>query len=108
MAPWATACASRTPSCASWRRTSPSRHPTASTCSPMREGTREARAVSLLAPGMRVGSFVLEEEIGAGELSVVWLASFADQRLQRRVALKFPQVGLTGAALTRFERERDI
>jgi serine/threonine-protein kinase len=57
---------------------------------------------------MRIGSFVLEEEIGTGAMSVVWLASYADQRLQRRVALKLPHVGLSGAALARFERDRDI
>lgn len=50
-----------------------------------------------LAPGMRIGPYLLLERIGAGGMGEVFLGS--DTRLQRRVALKCLLATVTGDAL---------
>lgn len=57
------------------------------------------------AAGSRVGSYVLEEQIGRGGMAVVYRA--LDERLGRRVALKIlaPELGEDAAFRLRFARE---
>jgi serine/threonine-protein kinase len=60
-----------------------------------------------LSAGQRVGPFVLERELGVGGMGAVWLAAYADHRIDRRVALKLPHATLSVPTLAaRFERER--
>jgi serine/threonine protein kinase/tetratricopeptide (TPR) repeat protein len=59
-------------------------------------------------PGMRVGPYVLERQIGSGGMGSVWLAQRADGALDRSVALKLPHVAWGPALHARLARERDI
>jgi serine/threonine protein kinase len=61
-----------------------------------------------LAPGARVGAYLLQREIGRGGMGAVWLAGRADGAMTRQVALKLPMLHLTHALAERFTRERDI
>jgi serine/threonine-protein kinase len=70
-----------------------------------------AAASALVSPAEhdRIGPFTLERQIGMGGMSEVWLASYTDRRMERRVALKLPHGLASGRAqAARFERERDI
>jgi serine/threonine-protein kinase len=61
------------------------------------------------APGVIVGPYVLEQEVGRGGMGVVWRAWPADGLVKRPVALKLLYPGLHGSdLLARFGRERDI
>src|SRR5579864_8939890 len=59
-------------------------------------------------PGMRVGLYLLERQIGSGGMGSVWLAQRADGALDRSVALKLPHVAWGPALNARLARERDI
>ena len=58
-----------------------------------------------LAPGTIIGPYKLAAAVGAGGMGVVWAAE--DQRLRRRVALKFLPANLSAdaSAIDRFRRE---
>ena len=72
-------------------------------------GPGGAPAPATLMPGMQVGPYVIEEEIGRGGMGAVWRARRGDGVIKRQVALKLPHVGLYGRDLIeRFARERDI
>jgi serine/threonine-protein kinase len=66
-----------------------------------------------LAPGARVGPWVLGELLGSGGMASVWRAVRADALPAREVALKIPQLPRAGTAYAqhlaeRFAREREI
>lgn len=62
-----------------------------------------------LAPGTRIGAYVIEEEIGRGGMGAVWRARRSDGAIKRPIALKLPHAGSPGQELIeRFARERDI
>jgi len=62
-----------------------------------------------LAPGARLGVYILIREIGQGGMSTVWLARRTDELVKRLVALKLPHLHLQSARFAeRFARERDI
>src|SRR4051812_2313056 len=52
-----------------------------------------------LAPGMVIGPYTIEREIGRGGMGAVWLAQRADGLLKRPVALKLLRPGLHGEEL---------
>jgi serine/threonine protein kinase/Flp pilus assembly protein TadD len=64
-------------------------------------------AASALAPGARIGPYVLIRPLGAGGMAEVWLARRADGAIKREEALKIPKLAREDLAL-RFARERDI
>jgi serine/threonine-protein kinase len=59
-------------------------------------------------PGMRVGPYQLERQIGSGGMGSVWLAHRVDGELERAVALKLPHVSWVPGLNARLARERDI
>ncbi len=59
-------------------------------------------------PGDEVGPYRLLRVLGAGGMSVVWLAERSDGSLQRQVALKLPRGGWAPGLARRMARERDI
>jgi serine/threonine-protein kinase len=59
-------------------------------------------------PGMRVGPYRLDRQIGSGGMGSVWLAQRVDGGLERAVALKLPHVTWVPALNARLARERDI
>jgi serine/threonine protein kinase/tetratricopeptide (TPR) repeat protein len=59
--------------------------------------------------GVAIGPYRLEREIGRGGMGTVWLAERSDGRFERRVAVKFLSLALTGSTgLERFRREGRI
>lgn len=59
--------------------------------------------------GHRVGSYVIDEEVGRGGMGVVYRASRADGEFDQTVAIKLIKRGMdTDAILRRFRRERQI
>jgi eukaryotic-like serine/threonine-protein kinase len=58
--------------------------------------------------GHQVGPYCLVRQLGRGGMGTVWLAERSDGAFQRRVALKLPHVGWSGALAERMARERDI
>lgn len=73
------------------------------------EAARAAVSIPVLKPGMAVGPYVVEREIGSGGMGAVWLARRSDGLIKRRVALKLPHPEPRGRQLAeRFARERDI
>ena len=59
--------------------------------------------------GTLVGPYRLAREIGRGGMGIVWLADRVDGRFERRVAVKFLSIAMTGpTAQERFEREGRI
>jgi eukaryotic-like serine/threonine-protein kinase len=59
-----------------------------------------------IAPGDRIGRYVLERVIGRGGFGIVFAAH--DETLHRKVAIKVTRGEPTGAVLERFEREARI
>jgi hypothetical protein len=71
------------------------------------EGADGHRSVGL--EGRTVGPHRLLHEIGRGRMSIVYLASRADETIKRNVALKLPHVHVDGRRFAeRYIRERDI
>ena len=59
--------------------------------------------------GLEIGPYRLDREIGRGGMGTVWLAERSDGRFERRVAVKFLSIALTGRnVLERFQREGRI
>jgi TolB-like protein/serine/threonine protein kinase/Tfp pilus assembly protein PilF len=59
--------------------------------------------------GLRVGSYLIESEIGRGGMGAVYLATRADNAFQKRVAIKVVKRGMdTDFILRRFRHERQI
>ncbi len=66
-------------------------------------------AVPSFRRGVEIGPYRLEREIGRGGMGTVWLAERSDGRFERRVAVKFLSLALTGRiGLERFRREGRI
>src|SRR5262245_35504717 len=62
-----------------------------------------------VAPGSRVGLYVLQSSIAAGGMGEVWLAERADGLVRRKVALKLPHWSWVRPELAeRMTREREI
>ncbi len=60
-------------------------------------------------PGLSIGLYTLVSEIGAGGMGTVWLAERSDGRFDRRVAIKFLNITVSGVgAEQRFKREGSI
>ena len=63
-------------------------------------------AAGLLAPGERVGRYVVRERLGEGGFAEVYLAE-QEEPVRRRVALKIIKPGMdTRQVIARFEAER--
>ena len=78
-------------------------HPPAASF-PRDESDRE-----VMAPGDALGPYRIERELGRGGMGVVYLASRADGRFQKRVAIKLlRRGGVDDSFLARFRREREI
>jgi len=62
-----------------------------------------------LPPGLRIGPYVVEREIGRGGMGTVYLASRADQAYEKKVAIKVTP-GALGSVVAeeRFKQERRI
>jgi eukaryotic-like serine/threonine-protein kinase len=58
--------------------------------------------------GESLGAYRLLAPIGFGGMGTVWLGERSDGRFDRRVAVKFPNVSLSGHAEARFRREGSI
>ena len=59
--------------------------------------------------GAEIGPYRLDREIGRGGMGTVWLAERSDGRFERKVAVKFLGLAMTGrGAQERFEREGRI
>jgi eukaryotic-like serine/threonine-protein kinase len=62
-----------------------------------------------LPPGVRIGPYVIERELGAGGMGAVYLAHRADEAFEKRVAIKLVRGALASPeAVERFKRERQI
>ncbi len=65
-------------------------------------------AGGLLAPGERVGRYVVRERLGEGGFAEVYLAE-QEEPVRRRVALKIIKPGMdTRQVIARFEAERQV
>ncbi len=70
------------------------------------ELTTDETAGGLLAPGDRVGRYVVRERLGEGGFAVVYLAE-QERPVRRKVALKIIKPGMdTQRVIARFEAER--
>ncbi len=62
-----------------------------------------------LAPGLRIGPYAIERELGRGGMGTVYLATRADLAFEKKVAIKVTRGALGSPdALERFRRERQI
>jgi serine/threonine-protein kinase len=62
-----------------------------------------------VATGARIGTYIIESEIGRGGMGVVWRAHRADGAMKRTVAIKCPRAEtLSPELMKRFLLERDI
>ena len=62
-----------------------------------------------LRPGLRIGPYRIERELGHGGMGAVYLAMRADEAFEKRVAIKVIRGALgTPEAVLRFRRERQI
>ena len=68
----------------------------------------ECRNASQFAANAEIGPYRLIRELGAGGMSVVWLAERSDGAVNRPVALKLPLARADRALGERLARERDI
>jgi serine/threonine-protein kinase len=68
-----------------------------------------AEARTELPPGLRIGPYAIERELGRGGMGTVYLASRADEAFEKKVAIKVTR-GTLGSpeAVERFKRERQI
>jgi serine/threonine-protein kinase len=70
---------------------------------------RGAGAHAELPPGLRIGPYAIERELGRGGMGTVYLAARADEAFEKKVAIKVTR-GTLGSpeAVERFKRERQI
>ena len=60
-------------------------------------------------PGLRIGPYVIERELGVGGMGAVYLAYRGDEAFEKRVAIKLVRAALASPdAVERFKRERQI
>jgi serine/threonine-protein kinase len=57
---------------------------------------------------MKLGPFIIEEEIGSGAMGAVYKAQYRDQALRVAVKIMAPGIGSGETAQARFQREADI
>ena len=68
-----------------------------------------ALGLDIGAPGQSIGAYRLISIIGRGGMGTVWMAERSDGRFERKAAVKFLNVALTGRAVEeRFKREGAI
>ncbi len=73
------------------------------------DGSRRCSDAGGLTPGVHIGPYVIEEELGRGGMGAVWRARRSDGAIKRPLALKLPLAGPQSQELIeRFTRERDI
>ena len=71
--------------------------------------TKGAAARPELPPGLRIGPYEIEREIGRGGMGTVYLAFRADDAFEKKVAIKVTPGALgSPEAVERFKRERQI
>jgi len=70
--------------------------------------TREVLRLTSLAPGARVGPYVILSEIGRGGMGTVYLAARADGQFEQKVALKVIGGAPSPEGLQRFLTERQV
>ena len=70
------------------------------------DGVPSPSAFAAFRRGVEIGLYRLDREIGRGGMGTVWLAERGDGRFERRVAVKFLSIALTGRiGQERFKRE---
>jgi serine/threonine-protein kinase len=75
----------------------------------MLDGVLSPGAFSAFQRGTEIGPYRLDREIGGGGMGTVWQAERSDGRFERRVAVKFLSIALTGRiGQERFKREGRI
>jgi len=73
------------------------------------DGVPSPSAFAAFRRGIEIGPYRLDREIGRGGMGTVWLAERVDGRFERRVAVKFLSIALTGRiGQERFKREGRI
>ena len=73
------------------------------------DGVPAPSAFAAFRMGVEIGPYRLDREIGRGGMGTVWLAERGDGRFERRVAVKFLSIALTGSlGQERFKREGRI
>ncbi len=59
-------------------------------------------------PGMKLGPFVIEKEIGSGAMGAVYRAQYRDKNLRVAIKVMAPGVGSSETAQARFQREAEV
>jgi serine/threonine-protein kinase len=59
-------------------------------------------------PGMKLGPFVIEEEVGSGAMGAVYRAQYRDKNLRVAVKVMAPGIGSNETSQARFQREAEI
>src|SRR4051794_17763109 len=59
-------------------------------------------------PGMKLGPFVIEREIGSGAMGAVYRAQYRDKDLRVAIKVMAPGIGSSDTAQARFQREAEI
>jgi serine/threonine-protein kinase len=62
----------------------------------------------MLQPGKKIGPFVIEKELGAGNMGAVYLARHSQTGARMAIKVMAPNMGSNKTALARFEREAAI
>ena len=59
-------------------------------------------------PGMKIGPFTIEDEIGSGAKGAVYRAQYRDKKLRVAIKVMAPNVGSSPTAQARFQRVSEI